>query len=860
MISLGIIAILASIAIPSIASVSASLTARNLDSAAEELFLYAQNNLTHIEANGSLSELEDSLKYTESPRGTRSYLICGDSFGLLPSDLIAECGGKSALAEIDIIRGDVLAVFYSEKLDPYELEELYLSLTDTDAAALRKLSVGYYGLDAPSTLLPARLCEPNISVINREDLWLEIVFNDIPEASAEEYKVNIEFSGTLGSVERTAQYLFIEGKSLKAYYLADSMTEDGGSLYAESLAPIIGIEDKISARAELYLNGRLLTSQRASKANAVSFSPLFEDSNNGCIKISELRHLSNLRQLSGSLNIVQTADIGFDGKFRSSDEFFPFSSGSSSASITPIPAFYGRYDGTDHFIQGLQIECENGYAGLFALCDAQIENIHIISPESGVSYVTASGNTSAMGAICGFAGENCRFVNCSVAGVSIIYSGNAPQISAGGIAGIMKGSALRCSSYADITVSDGTDASVSVGGIAGRLDGGSIVNSHSAGKLVSNSSGGGTVCGIAAGNAGSIVRCYSECSTGFICGAEYFGICPDEITEEGSFFVIENAWLDRNSSGDITLKELGETVISGFAGTAAFRDGAVKLPESVSVNGTPERFENSGLSEPRGLIGALCVKYSDGGFESDLLCCFDAYENEPVFFPNIVWDSPSDGETKYFFFRSRHSSDDWSLESGGEPVAVSDEFASGRFICQEILGITGGEILTLRFKDAVRNAEIPANELLAGALAIIHRSEKTVVGPETNWIPQMQPESYDYYYCYISSSDGVPKFYRSHPRKEFEELIFGSSTDGDIRIYAFAEKPVGDGWSFLQDSYDSTPKEMEIIDGIYYYELLSEPYFAEFSVEIICGKSSAKISFIRGFDASFGTMVTIIAE
>ena len=42
LISLGIIAILASIAIPSIASVSASLTARNLDSAAEELFLYGR--------------------------------------------------------------------------------------------------------------------------------------------------------------------------------------------------------------------------------------------------------------------------------------------------------------------------------------------------------------------------------------------------------------------------------------------------------------------------------------------------------------------------------------------------------------------------------------------------------------------------------------------------------------------------------------------------------------------------------------------------------------------------------------------------------------------------------------------------
>ncbi len=858
LVALAIIVILGSIAVPFAISSSASAKARELNSAAEELFLYAQNRLTHIEERGTVPELESSLMHKST--GGCGYLICEDGFGILPKELVFDLGGKSALAEIDTYRGDVLAVFYSEDMAPEELEALYLSKETFSRDELNKLSVGYFGIDERSTLEPFGGCAPQISVMNREDLWLEITFDGIPSPGPEGYEVRISLSGPLGSVEKTAEYVFADSGTLKAYYLVDSMTSGGGSLYAETLAPLTGTDGRLTAQAKLYFDGRPLTSQRASELSSAEFSPFFED-DGGVIKLSKLRHLSNLRQLDGAAgrSVLQTADIGFGESFRQPEEFFPFLLSSGAASIAPIPEFSGSYNGADHFIYDLRIDGGTA-SGLFALADGEIKDLHILSSADVGSYVIPSEGAYAAGTLCGIAGESSRLVNCSVSGVKISCEKSSDEVCIGGLAGILRGSAVRCSSSADICARD-AGGNVFAGGLAGRLGGGRIERSHTAGRIETDSIGASAVGGIAADGSGTVADCYSECMAGYIGGAEYCGVCPSGISAERSYFVVENAWLDRESAGALTFAELETTEIEGFSRSAFYGGSAKELPESVSVNGTPTRFADAVIADPRGLFGIAEIKYSGGEFSGSALCCFDAYENDRDMFPPVEWEAPEDGETRLFLFESLYSSGERSFVSDGENVSLGEGFVSGRFFCREILGVSGKVTFTLGFNEAVRTAvaEKEESKITAGAIAIVHNNGGIILDPET-WLPVEAPETYDYYYSYITPDSDMPLTHEDRKIEAFEKLTFGSNTDGEIRIYAFSDSPLGEGWSFLP--YDeSRDYEAAELDGIYYYELARGTDIGEFTAEIRCGSSAAGIRFRREYDWGLGkTVIRVFAQ
>ena len=856
LISLAIIALLSAIAIPLLVSANASANRRRLDSEAEELFLYSENRIVRLRELGSLSELEASLKHKAGAPDGQDYALSGDDSGLLPLELISEAGGRSALAVADTLCGGVLAVYYSEELSAEELEAVYLSSEVDDPKALERLHIGCFRASEPQTLLPFRGCAPRIEVMNREDLWLEITFEDIPRPSPEGYEVKLRFSGPLGSVETSAEYIFADGGELKAYCLIDRMTEGGGSVYAERFAPLLGSEGRITASAALYLDGRLLTSKSSSRLNEAEFSPLFEDDSGGVIKISRLRHLSNLRQLSGSADVLQTADIGFGEDFRRPEDFYPFSPMSGSAHIEPIPEFYGSFDGADCFIFDPAIE-GGGASGLFAVADAEFKNVHISATTGGNPYVRTGEGGFAAGALCGIAGENSRLFNCSASGVTIDCKSEAEEIYAGGLVGILKGSAARCSASVSISAAG---ERVFAGGLVGRLDGGVIENSHSSGRIEALTAGGSAVGGIAAKGSGGVKNCYSLCAAGFIGSAEFYGICPGEIGAAGSRFSLENGWLDRSSDGAMTLEEISNTDFAGFSGSAIFGDKTVFLPESVSINGAPTRLDSGEAVSPRGLLGVVKVKYDGGKFAGNPLCCFDACENDRDFSPIPEWNSPKSGETRFYLFRSAYSSDEWSFEPNSDGIILGEEFRSGRFLCREILGIKGGEIFTLRFASAVRTvvAEKEQTTATAGAIAVLH-SLGSSFDPWGGWgWGEPEPEeSYTYYYAYFAPDSAEIKT-SSIRVPQFEELTYPSDTDGEVRIYAFSDRPLGDGWDF-EPYYDGLPYEVTEIDGIYYYELFGGS-LSEFGVRINCGDRTSKITFTAGYDFVLGTFVRVLAE
>ena len=125
------------------------------------------------------------------------------------------------------------------------------------------------------------------------------------------------------------------------------------------------------------------------------------------------------------------------------------------------------------------------------------------------------------------------------------------------------------------------------------------------------------------------------------------------------------------------------------------------------------------------------------------------------------------------------------------------------------------------------------------------------------WGEPEPEESYTYYYAYFAPDSAEIKT-NSIRVPQFEELTYPSDTDGEVRIYAFSDRPLGDGWDF-EPYYDGLPYEVTEIDGIYYYELFGGS-LSEFDVRINCGDSTSKITFTAGYDFVLGTFVRVLAE
>ncbi len=127
----------------------------------------------------------------------------------------------------------------------------------------------------------------------------------------------------------------------------------------------------------------------------------------------------------------------------------------SDTDFSPIPIFYGTFDGDGHTISGLSIEGDGSHQGLFryVMEGAYVKNLHV----SG--NVSPGGTANLIG---GIAGENHGTINeCTFAGTV----GGVQQI--GGIAGVNGATGLIICS----TMSGDITGEHQVGGIAGENTG-----------------------------------------------------------------------------------------------------------------------------------------------------------------------------------------------------------------------------------------------------------------------------------------------------------------------------------------------------------------------------------------------------
>lgn len=163
--------------------------------------------------------------------------------------------------------------------------------------------------------------------------------------------------------------------------------------------------------------------------------------------------------------------------------------------------FKGTFDGGKHHIEGLTVNSNSIYAGLFGLIEVgTVRNLRV----SGTVTSSANRVGGIVGSLDGGIVENCLFSG-SVEG----------QISVGGIAGRCLNAASRgCHTQGTVKATDSN-----AGGIAGTNDGGSITDCYSSAAVVATSEYAGGIVGNNSYDT-SVDRCYA---TGEISASENTG-------------------------------------------------------------------------------------------------------------------------------------------------------------------------------------------------------------------------------------------------------------------------------------------------------------------------------------------------
>lgn len=189
--------------------------------------------------------------------------------------------------------------------------------------------------------------------------------------------------------------------------------------------------------------------------NQKGFIGVIDPPEAGAVEIATAEDLDRMRDnLSGSYVLVNDIDLSDYGDW-------------SPIGFTTGSGFRGTLDGQGHKITGLNVSSiftsatllpPNYAVGLFGVCEGAtiknltLENVNVsVTTKSGYGYsssIAGSKNSVFAGALAGFLTGNCQIYNCYTSGTvqAYAYEEGYSDALAGGIAGYMDGSALRCSS------------------------------------------------------------------------------------------------------------------------------------------------------------------------------------------------------------------------------------------------------------------------------------------------------------------------------------------------------------------------------------------------------------------------------
>lgn len=437
-----VLAILLALVAPSVAQSWKRLKIAELDGAAREIFLTAQNELTDAKASGALEELmaDTSPVKTESvtePVIKTLYYITSDSMnGSMPelSVLMATLPGEFVLY-LNPRTGDVTDVYYAKNtLSHSEVVALRNQLGDTDDRDLRgNLGIGYYGGLSKYSGEVSETEEPplpeTLEIINSEDLYLKVAYPRLVPLGkvAESGKILAEI--TLKDEHGKTLVLKANGDSAadpqtpdKAIFanlianndyilhvLLDSMVP--GYSFTE-LCRSLTAGDDITVSVSLFYDGKpIYTDAPVGMVNSLFAAKYEADTTAGGIshkkgvEFSNSRHLSNLSYYSGVAGgpgtAAQMKDIDFTLEKRKGNmldnelhrvsapkSFRPIELDNLMQNGITVDGMGGNAK-TPYLLENFIIT-ENGYGGLFGNCSvgASFKNLRLVDPQvSGRGYI-----------------------------------------------------------------------------------------------------------------------------------------------------------------------------------------------------------------------------------------------------------------------------------------------------------------------------------------------------------------------------------------------------------------------------------------------------------------------------------------
>lgn len=855
---LAVLALILAISVPSFTNLSISMKKKQLDDTAADLFLLAQNHLAYVKSARSKAILCEA-DFTDEVNGqAHFYFSNGSGSCLLPENALP---AGNVLVIVDIRTLSVTDIFYSERLSIDELKDF---AAGTDDVRINQY-IGYYSGVADVLATREEWLIPTLVVNDGDELTIDFYCNINNRPEGAEYFAKVTLLNENGTYIHKIHDLIFENDDplgsrgrVRGSILIDKVIADGASHYMQMIAPEMGVSDSITASVRIYqkVGDKVdVTAELTAQENAVAFSPLFAEKSGTEVKIANARHLNNLRFLEDSCeaHVTQTADIAF------SSELLP-------NGFVPIPTFSGTFDGGDKLIINPKIKADGERIGIFGEISGYIKNMHIVgNGETAIcGEIVGSAN---VGILCAVAESGSTIENCSVSDLSLeVAAGDGSDIHIGGLVGESRGRITRSSSVCDISVSGGESAKI--GGLVGELCGGTVEFSHSAGKLsLDGNSVNSCVSGIS-GEEGVVSHCYSECSAGYISGAEYYGIAPHETDFIDCYFVAENAWLADDLNCAVNYDELKTLDIEGF--TPA--DDRCPLPESVTVNGVPTSFGEPHLADPRGLVGIVKVTYDGGGYVNEVFACFDAYGNISTRSPDIYWSSPQDGSARYYLYRSTGVHPEkgepmgWDCAFDGA-VELGEEHVCGRFIYQQILLSDSEVSAELSFGNVSKTVMLSGGQEEAklgkiGVAAAVNHIDFEYIDDI-----EVTSEIFEYYYYFydfatecgdlvfdegygdggILGKEGIT-FTRE--TENDSDYFDDAALDDEVKIYVFAD---ADSEMLFKSQFllNDMLGEPEEVDGIFYREWLGEWRFEEdFTVEVDLGGRSLTLTIYIFMDWS----------
>lgn len=508
-----------------------------LDNAAREIYMAAQNRAVLLDGRGSLERLTVKQNGSNELKDVEVSVGDGESVSMTFYYISSEDGAVGQLLPDETIESSlwngrfyvvyepesasVTDVFYAEKpfVDEKNFEQFYRKYKGTSKRERMKLSpmTGYYGGDSAQGGSTIALRTPVIRIYNEDELKAEVTWWVPRSLSAELDKINLAMTlryqgneikldeATLGDQysARVTDGMAESGVLYLTYrrtYLLDSL--ETGKQFKDIPGISEALGDNFELTAEVSYTG---TTQKVNGAKkTVENNSLFAyDEENGdpsVAYIEYLRHLQNLRaahsKVQGKTQAVQIADIdashGGEGY-----KFLPV----NNPELVSYTVQKKSPTANEKFvIRDLRVETDEQYAGLFGDLSAQPvpgDASAASFTADGVRLVNASVSTTSSdgyaGALAGQAG-NALFRDCRVYWeIGEQGQTNLQYLLGNNVSGYKYQEKGICGKYA--------------GGLAGRLVSSGVVNSF-ASTLVSGMSAGGLA---GAADTLALERSYADC-------------------------------------------------------------------------------------------------------------------------------------------------------------------------------------------------------------------------------------------------------------------------------------------------------------------------------------------------------------